>query len=131
MKTYLLFILSALFVSGAKSVEIEGFRYKVEGVADFAFSDSKNLTSVVIPNTITSIGNAMFYGCNDLTFITIPNSMTAIGYSVFQDYSLNDIYYYASVPPVFIYDEHLKYKSIILHVLAESIWFCKPTKMWK
>lgn len=37
-----------------------------------------NLSSVVIPNNVTSIHNSAFYGCSKLTNVTIPNSVTSI-----------------------------------------------------
>ena len=37
-----------------------------------------NLSSVVIPNNVTSIDNSAFYGCSKLTNVTIPNSVTSI-----------------------------------------------------
>ena len=42
------------------------------------------LNTIVIPNSVTSIGNYAFYDCSDLTSITIPNSVTSIGYSAFS-----------------------------------------------
>ena len=36
----------------------------------------------MIPNSVTSIGNAVFYECKSLTSITIPNSVTSIGNAV-------------------------------------------------
>ena len=35
--------------------------------------------------TVTSIGGSAFYGCYILTSVTIPNSVTSIGYSAFLD----------------------------------------------
>lgn len=46
---------------------------------------SKNsLTTIFLPNSITSIGNLAFYSCNGLTGIIIPNSVTTIGNYAFQ-----------------------------------------------
>ena len=39
--------------------------------------------NTTIPNSVTSIGHAAFYGCYDLTSITIPNSVTSIGEMAF------------------------------------------------
>ena len=50
-----------------------------------ALSDCTSLTSVIIPNGITSIGNYAFYGCVSLTNINIPKSVTFIGSSAFQN----------------------------------------------
>ena len=43
-----------------------------------AFSGCSGLTSITIPNSVTSIGWSAFYDCSGLTSITIPNSVTII-----------------------------------------------------
>ena len=40
--------------------------------------------NTVIPNSVTSIGYAAFYGCSGLTSITIPNSVDSIGDYAFR-----------------------------------------------
>ena len=40
---------------------------------------------VVIPESLTSIGNYTFYNCFNLTSVTIPNSVTSIGDGAFYD----------------------------------------------
>lgn len=50
-----------------------------------AFQSCENLTSVVIPNSVTSIGTAAFSNCTKLTNIIIPNSVTLIGESAFAN----------------------------------------------
>ena len=50
---------------------------------EFGAFGSCSFTSIVIPNSVTSIGNQVFYYCIDLTSITIPNSVTSIGNSAF------------------------------------------------
>lgn len=52
-----------------------------------AFSECVNLTSIIIPNSVTEIGNNAFFNCNKLTSVTIPNSVTVIGGLAFYDCS--------------------------------------------
>lgn len=64
-------------------VSYNGVDYAVTKIGDEAFRYCRNLTSVVIPNSITYIGAASFIGCKSLTSILIPNSVTYIGHSSF------------------------------------------------
>ena len=48
-------------------------------IAGGAFYHCSGLTSVTIPNSVTSIGHSAFGGCSGLTSVTIPNSVTSIG----------------------------------------------------
>ena len=68
--------------SNIKSVIIEN---SVTSVGDSAFEYCTNLTSVKIPNSVTSIGDYAFDGCTSLTSVTIPNSVTSIGLGAFSD----------------------------------------------
>ncbi len=54
-------------------------------IADNAFAHHTKLTSITIPNSVTSIGRVAFDGCSSLTSITIPDSVTSIGSSSFTD----------------------------------------------
>lgn len=56
----------------------------VTGIADFAFHLLENLTSVTIPDSITTIGYAAFAHCEKLTNLTIPASVTTMEMSAFS-----------------------------------------------
>ena len=59
-----------------------------EGTRGIAcFYDCAALTSVTIPDSVTSIGAGAFYGCSNLTSITIPVCVTSIGFGAFENCS--------------------------------------------
>lgn len=55
----------------------------VTSIGDLAFRWCKTLTGINIQDSVTSIGNSAFYGCRSLTSINIPDSVTSIGDSTF------------------------------------------------
>lgn len=56
----------------------QGQSYDVVGIADNAFKGSTALTSVIIPNSVKSIGYNAFYGCSGLESIEIPDGVEKI-----------------------------------------------------
>jgi hypothetical protein len=67
-------------------------------IGEGAFSNCENLTSITLPNSVTSIGDYAFNGCGGLTDITIPASVTSIGDRAFSGCDgLTDITIPASV----------------------------------
>ena len=57
------------------------------GYPSILASNSNSVTSIIIPNSVTSIGDYAFYGCLSLNSVTIPNSVTNIGAYAFAKYS--------------------------------------------
>lgn len=57
----------------------------VTSIGKTAFKDCRSLTSVVFPNTVTSIGDYAFAGCDGLTSVVLPNSVSRIGSYAFAD----------------------------------------------
>ena len=58
--------------------------YPVVAIGDYAFSSCSSLTSVAMPNNVTSIGYGAFFDCSSLLSVTIPNNVTSIGDTAFD-----------------------------------------------
>ncbi len=92
------------------------------------------LTDIIIPNSVTSIGNEAFENCESLTSVYIPDSMKKIGSFAFNGcYSLTNVFCYAEEVPVAnnwaFNDVHCE--NATLHVPAVSIEAYSNTVPWK
>ncbi len=56
----------------------------LDSLGGLAFWYCEKLTSIVIPEGVTSIGERTFRGCSSLTSITLPSTLTSIGPSAFK-----------------------------------------------
>ncbi len=72
------------------SVTYNGTSYSVVSIDKYTFRDC-NLTSVIIPNSVTSIDGGAFSGCSNLGSVTIPNSVTSIGNYAFDECGFTSI----------------------------------------
>jgi len=68
--------------------EVDGVEYTVTEIAMEAFLGQEEITSVIIPETVDTIGEAAFYDCIALTEVTVLNPEAEIGEVAFG-------YYYA------------------------------------
>ena len=64
-----------------ETIKYYGNTYQITQIGERAFYEYK-FKVVNIGNSVTSIGYAAFSGCSGLTSVTIPNSVTSIGLSV-------------------------------------------------
>ena len=56
----------------------------VTSIGNYAFIGYSKLTSVTIPNNVTNIGVSAFYRCSSLVSVTIGNNVTSIGEAAFS-----------------------------------------------
>ena len=70
--------------SGCSSLTSISIPNNVTSIGDYAFSGCSSLTSILIPNNVTSIGDYAFSGCSSLTSLEIPSRVTSIGNYVFE-----------------------------------------------
>ena len=95
-------------------------------IADNQYSGStkflikgKEVTEIVIPNGVTSIGKNAFAGCTSITKVTIPNTVTSISQGVFMNCTnLTTIEFETGInikviPDFFCYN-NVKFVSIVL-----------------
>ena len=102
--------------------------------SDYAFNDCSSLTSVEIPNSVTSIGDYAFSECSSLTSVEIGNSVEAIGLEAFLScVGLKKLISYAEVPPIcgarVFYDVNTQ--ECTLQVPEKSISAYQQADQWK
>ena len=56
-----------------------------KGICGGAFRQCNNLSSVTLPNSLTSIGAQAFSGCSSLTSVTVPKNVNKIGSWAFSE----------------------------------------------
>ncbi len=77
--------------SGSEGTSSNTDTYLEDEVPESAFDGKNGLTSLILPNSITSIGKDALNGCSGLDQITIPNSVASIGDWAFEYCSLTDV----------------------------------------
>ena len=70
-------------IDGKKVTEIGSHKHDEFDIQIGAFQDHYNLKSIIIPNTVNTIGKDAFAECWDFTDITLPNSVKTIGEEAF------------------------------------------------
>ena len=73
-------IISNIYENGVGTLVFSG-----KEIPSSAFRECTNLTSVTIPDSVTTIGESAFLYCTSLTSVTIPDSVKTIGNYAFED----------------------------------------------
>lgn len=105
----------------------------VTTISTGAFNYCMNLSTVTIPNSVTSIGDGAFSTCESLTSVTIGSGVTRIGENAFGwCESLSDVYCYAeNVPETNInVFEYSPIVSATLHIPSSALEQYKAVAPW-
>ena len=89
-------------------------------ICNKAFSTCTSLTSIVIPNSVVSIGDGAFSRCSSLSNIVIPKSVICLNGNPFSDWEGM----LECLPPTFIYEDDVlfnKDKSKIISFRNQKI----------
>lgn len=95
--------------------------------ADTHFRNNKNITEVIIPNTVTYIGSQAFYKCENLRRVVMPDSVTKIGnYAFAYCTNLTDIVLSKNltVIPNYLFAGCKSLKSVTVPASVTSIGTC-------
>ncbi len=83
------------------SVTYNSETYTVTSINGWAFCSSSQMTSITLPEGLTTLGDGAFNSCASLTTVTLPSTLTNAGQSQFGSCSaLETVYCYAETPPM-------------------------------
>ena len=96
----------------------------VISIGDYAFQNCTSLTSVTIPDSVTWIGKYAFYECTSLKNVIIGNSVSVIGEYAFKGCNLETIVCYPKIPPQlsYFYDSFDKFDNLIVPTGCEEAY---------
>ena len=110
-----------------------GKRYWVKGISRHAFAYCSRVTEVVMPETMTDIGDQAFIGCTSLTQITLPRNLVVIYPAAFRDCPSLNLIRFRSRKAVAVYadifDQSTIDKAILMIPAGTSDTF-KNSLVW-
>ena len=108
------------------SFSYSGINYTVKTIGNACFASCK-MSSVIIPNSVTSIKLQAFSGCSNLTSITIPNSVYSIDMRVNPFYGCDQLTTIEVDRDNYWYDSRDNCNAIIRTSSNQLICGCKTT----
>lgn len=107
----------------------------LRSIIEYGFQDCRQLTSVVLPDSLGWVGNYAFRWCTGLTTLTLGSSVASIGTEAFAGcYNLTDVYSYATSVPLASTTAFKNAKvdeNTVLHVPYELLEQYRTTAPWR
>lgn len=108
--------------------------YTVVGIDNYAFHSCEKITNVVIPNSVSVIGNASFAWCDSLKSLTIPNGVI-LGAGVFLYSPIENLkltfngydtdVFYAFMQTLYDEEEDYTYNGLDLQETLKNLTICE------
>lgn len=108
-----------------------GKTYNVVALEDMCFMKSEFVTEIVIPETVTDIGEMVFSECPVLETVVVGKNVEKFGPTPFYDTTtVKTIICHAATPPYLDSLEDLDLSILTLYVPAESVEAYKVAEGW-
>ncbi len=96
----------------------------VTSIGDSAFSNCYHLSDVTIGKNVVDIGDGAFYGCEELTSVNIPNSVATIErYAFYYCYKLKNVVISDSVKSIG--------EKAFVDLALENVHYCGTAEQWE
>ena len=104
----------------------------ISSVGKYIFAECKSLKKVTIPENISTIGYGAFMGCNNMEFLSLSKNINEIENYAFYGCKIPDIYCYATkVPKTGSLSFYGGESRVTLHVPYQSISLYRAVEPYK
>ena len=104
----------------------------ISSVGKYVFAECKSLKKVTIPENISVVGYGAFIGCNNMEFLSLSKNISEIENHAFDGCKISDIYCYATkVPKTGSLSFYGGESRVTLHVPYQSISLYRAVEPYK